>query len=1093
MKFSMRSFRLAGLALVLMLGTEMSGLSQSIQSTILGAVKDHNGASVPGAVVEVLNQGTNFVRKVTADENGDYRAPNLEPGRYSVTVEARGFKRWQRGEITLDSNQLRRVDADMQVGDINNTVNVTATETPVATETATLSNVKTAREFTQLPLSVFGRAFSNITSVTAAVQSANGQMVVNGARDSANNFTSDGVSVNDIISSRQMPNGFQMEIESFREIKVQTANNSAEYPQVAQFIGVSKSGENTPHGSLYWGNFNSVFSSRSFFDRSDPSFINHNLFAGTFGAPVYIPKLYNGRDKTFFFFGYGGSRFRVGGRRFVSVPTAAFRNGDFSSIASRIIVRDPETGLPFTDNKIPANRISSVSRALQDLLYPDPNRSHAGLGDFGVNENYTVDPGSQFNSDVYTIRVDQKISDTNTMFVRYGYTHHNQDVGPGALKQGLDGGLFQNAPGRTIVVSDTHSFSPKLLNEFRLGYNFLQFKGSNVLLGDDIIGRIGLQGVSNPKNEDILKSIPGLGFARFQGTGGARFNNSRQHTFQLTDNLTWIKGRHTIKFGGDVRRYHVNDFSRPNNERGTFGFNDQLSGFDYANFLLGLPSSVSYSIPRPGAYPRSSQFGVYVQDDLKLSQKLTLNYGIRYEYQTPWVDRYDRRFSFDRQTGSLVVATNTIPSDLAPELRATLPIITAQQAGLPERSLVEADPNNVNPRLGIAYRPFADDKTVVRFGYGWYTHMFPGLLAFRGTGGPWQTNYSLSLLNNRPTMRFPNPFQSAGNPAFGGVTNIAVVNPELPAERAQQWNISIGREIWGTAIDVAYAGTKTTNIPYTNDLNLLRPSATPYSPARRPYANFNSVAVLEAGGQAIFHGLTIQADRKMARGLYFNANYAFGRALTDVSLRGIEVGIQQNQYDRALERAVDPNVRKHQLRFSYIYELPFGRGQKLLGDPPRVANALLGGWQLNGITTMYSGAFVSPSFSGVDPANTNQFGGRPDRIADGNIGDLRDRIKAGLSMWDRAAFVTPAAGRGSYGNSGRFVLVGPGTHLWNVGLSKNFMLTEKARLQFRWEVFNAFNHANFGNGATNITAGNFGLTGGGGDARNMLFGARIDF
>ncbi|MGH9936169.1 MAG: carboxypeptidase regulatory-like domain-containing protein, partial [Blastocatellia bacterium] len=430
MKFSMKSFRLAGLALVLTLGMGLSGLSQSIQSTILGAVKDQSGAAVSGATVEVLNQGTNFVRKLTTDENGDYRVPNLEPGRYSVTVVASGFRRWVRAEIVLDSNQIRRVDTDLQIGDINNTVSVTATETPVATETATLSNVKTAREFNQLPMSVFGRAFTNITSVTAAVQSSNNQIVVNGARDSANNFTSDGVSVNDIISSRQMPNGFQMEIESFRVIKVQTAYNSAEYPQVAQFIGVSKSGENTPHGSVYWGNFNTIFSARSFFDRADPSFINHNLFSGTFGAPVYIPKLYNGRNKTFFFFGYGGSRFRVGARRFLSVPTAAFRNGDFSSIASRITIRDPETGLPFTDNKIPASRISPVSRALQDLLYPDPNRAHAALGDFGVNQNYTADPGSKFNSDVYTVRVDQKISDTNTMFVRYGYTHHNQNVNP---------------------------------------------------------------------------------------------------------------------------------------------------------------------------------------------------------------------------------------------------------------------------------------------------------------------------------------------------------------------------------------------------------------------------------------------------------------------------------------------------------------------------------------------------------------------------------------------------------------------------------------------------------------------------------------
>jgi hypothetical protein len=1072
-------------ALIVAMG--LPGFGQSIQSTILGTVKDQTGAAVPGVTIEVVNAGTNLTRTLTTDANGDYRVPNLEPGRYDVTAVLTGFNRWTREDIILDPNQIRRVDVDLTVGDVSTTVIVAAGATPVATETPMLSNVKTARDFTQLPLSIFGRGWANITNVTAAVQSADGQFVVNGGRDTANNFTSDGVSVNDIISSRNTPNGFSMEVEAIGEVKVQTANNSAEYPQLAQFIGVSKAGANTPHGSFYWGNFNSAFSARSFYDTSEPSAVDHNMFAATFGGPVYIPKLYDGRDKTFFFVGYGGARYRTGDRRFVSVPTPAFRSGDFSAIADQVIIRDPETGLPFPGNRIPANRISPVSRALQDLLYPDPNRVHSGLGELGINANYTVDPGFEFNSDVYTIRVDQKISDNNTMFVRFGNTHHNQDVVRGALKDGLDGGFLGNAPGKTVAVSDTHIFSSKVLNEFRLGYNFLQFINFDNPLGQDIIGRIGLQGVSNPKGEEILRAMPGLSFTRFAGAGGAYFNNSRQHTFQATDNLTWITGRHAIKVGGDVRRYHVNDFSRPSSERGFFGFDDRLSGFDYANFLLGLPSSVDYSIPRPGAYLRSWQYAAYVQYDLTLSQKLTVSYGIRYEYQTPWVDKFDRRFGFDRSTGSLVVAGESIPDDLVPELQATLPIITATQAGLPPRSLVEADRNNWNPRFGIAYRPFADTKTVVRAGYGLYTHMFPGLLAFRGTGGPWQTDYSLSLIDDQPTMRFPNPFQLQGNRAFGGVTNVSTVNPVFPAERSRQWTVSIGREVLGTAIDVAYVGTKTTSIPFDHDLNLLLPSTTPYNPARRPYANFNTVAVLLAGGQAMFHGLTIQADRKVAHGLSFNINYAWGRAVTDVQLRGYESVIQQNQYDRLRERGPDPSVRQHQLRFSYIYELPFGRGL------PPIAHAILGGWQLNGITMMLSGQYVSPVFSGVDPANTNQFGGRPDRLADGNIGDMRDRIKAGLPMWDPSAFAVPADGRGSYGDSGRFVLVGPGTQLWNVGLSKNVRLTEKARLQFRWEVFNAFNRANFGNGDTDITSGSFGLTSNGGPARSMLFGARIDF
>jgi carboxypeptidase family protein/TonB-dependent receptor-like protein len=1094
MKYSEVKAYLRTSSLILLLGTSSYG--QATQSTILGSVRDSNGAAVPGSVVEIINNGTHFSRKVTTDEQGDYRVSNLEPGRYSVSVTATGFRRWLQSEVTLDSNQIRRVDAEMAVGEIANTVTITAEGSALATETATLANVKSGREFTQLPLSIFGRGWANITNVTAAVQSANGQFVVNGARDTANNFTSDGVVVNDIVSSRNMPNGFQMEVESFREVKVQTTNNSAEFAQVAQFIGISKAGENNFHGSLYWGNFNSIFSARSFFDSGDPAFVNHNMFATTIGGPVRFPKklfgplAYDGQDKTFFFFSYGGARYRTGNRSYVSVPTTAFRNGDFSAIAAKVTIVDPETGSPFLNNKIPAGRISPVAKAFQDLLYPEPN--NPAVGDFGVGNNYTADSGSQFNSDVYNMRIDQKLSDKNTMFVRVGITKSNQDIVIGALNRGLDGSFLGNVPGRTVVLADTHTFNSKLVNEFRLGYNFLQYANSNTPLGADIVGTLGLQGISNPKNEDILRAMPSFGFSRFQGSDGTNLNNQRMHTYQLNDNLTWQTGRHTIKIGADVRWNQVNDVSRPSNERGSFSFDDQLSGFDYANFLLGLPSVVSAAIPRPGFYARSTQWAGYFQNDMNLGRKLTLNYGVRYEYQTPWVDKFDRRFAFDQQTGSLIVAGSSIPSDLVPELKASLKIISAKQAGLPERSLVYPDRNNWNPRIGLAYRPFANNRTVVRLGYGMYTAMFAGLLAFRGAGGPWQTNYTYSLLNNKPTMRFPNPF--TGDLGFGGVNNISVVNPNLPAERAQQWNLSVGREIWGTVIDVAYVGTKTVDIPYSKDLNLLQPSTIPYSPARRPYSAFNNALLLETGGQAIFHGLTIQADRKVARGLFFNINYAFGKALTDVELRGSDPGFQQNQYRRFLERGPDTNIRKHQLRFSYIYELPIGRNRLLLPHLNRVGNAILSGWQLNGITTMISGQYLNPTYSGVDAANTNQTSGRPDRIGDGNIGDIRERIKAGLPMWDVTAFIRPQAGRGYYGNSGRWVLVGPGSQLWNAGLSKNFYLADgKARFQFRWELFNAFNHANFASGSTDITAGDFGRTSSGGAARSMLFGARIDF
>src|SRR5437867_8177219 len=447
--------------------------------------------------------------------------------------------------------------------------------------------------------------------------------------------------------------------------------------------------------------------------------------------------------------------------------------------------------------------------------------------------------------------------------------------------------------------------------------------------------------------------------------------------------------------GGDFRRYQVNDESKGASLRGSFNFDDQLSGLAYANFLLGLPRSAEREIARPNAYLRSSHFGFYFQDDFKMSQRITLNYGLRYEYQTPWVDKFDRLFTFDPKTGSLVTAGTSIPTDLVPAVAATLHIISASQAGFPTRSLMESDGNNWSPRLGLAIRPFANASTVIRLGYGLYTQMWPGLLGLNATGGPWQSTESFFIEGNKPTISFPNPFLTTS--AFSGLQSIAGLSVKFPNERTQQWNVSVGRQIWNTAIDVSYVGTKVQNIPYVQDLNLLYPSTEPYSSSRRPYQRFNSVSLTQSGGSSIYHGFTIQADRHLSRGLSFNANYTWAKALNDVGLvsyPAYPASFSQNQYARYLERGDDDWVRRQQLRFSYVYELPFGRHQKFLNGPSRLTNCILGGWQLSGITTMSTGKRLSPSFSGTDPANTNQFGGRPDRVKDGNFdsGGMRDRI-----------------------------------------------------------------------------------------------------
>lgn len=339
---------------------------------------------------------------------------------------------------------------------------------------------------------------------------------------------------------------------------------------------------------------------------------------------------------------------------------------------------------------------------------------------------------------------------------------------------------------------------------------------------------------------------------------------------------------------------------------------------------------------------------------------------------------------------------------------------------------MKSDANNLDPRVGLAYRPFGDDVTVLRFGYGVYTEIWPGLLGLNATGGPWQSTETWTIENNQPTIAFPSPFATTSQ--FSGVQQISAVSPSFPNIRTQQWNASVGRQILGIAVDAAYVGTKAANLPYVDNLNLLPPSTTPYDFTRLPYQRFGYVGITHSGGSSIYHGLTLQAQRTVSKSLTFNANYTLSKSLSDVDLRSTSPTAQQNQYNRSLERADDPNIRRHQLRFSYVYELPVGRGKPVLHNLPTVPNLMLGGWQLSGLTTMLSGAFRSPGFSGVDPANTNQFSGRPDRIGNGNLdsGSMRDLIKAHESIWDPSAFVVPASGRGYYGNSARYILTGPG-------------------------------------------------------------------
>jgi hypothetical protein len=432
------------------------------------------------------------------------------------------------------------------------------------------------------------------------------------------------------------------------------------------------------------------------------------MFALNGGGPVVIPKLYDGRNKTFFFVSYSGARYRVGNRMFTIVPTPAMRTGDFSALLPQLTLVDPlNGGTPFPGNRIPSNRISSVSQKLQDLLYPDPNQP--GQGALGMANNFYADPGGAFNSDVYSFRLDHKLSAKNLIFTRVGITKTNGDTYAGPMKNGWGAGsVLSNIPGRSVVISDTHTFSPTLVNETKLGFNRTFSDQKDFNYGVDVQSQLGIQGISNPSNDPAISSMPQFTFGGAVPFATSTSRNqayTAQNTYQVIDNVSWFKGRHNVKFGGDIRRLQVNNQNKPLGIRGSYSFDDRLTGLSYANFLLGWPGGATRAIARPNAYPRSTYTGFYIQDDFKFNSRITLNFGLRYEYQPTWTEKFDRMFTFEPSTGSMVTAGSTIPTDLVPQVAATLPIRTATSAGLPERSLMFSDKNNFSRAWALRSAP----------------------------------------------------------------------------------------------------------------------------------------------------------------------------------------------------------------------------------------------------------------------------------------------------------------------------------------------------------------------------------------------------
>jgi hypothetical protein len=1040
--------------------------SQTTFGSITGTVTDQSEAVIPSVVVTVINDINGEQRRVTTQETGVFHIADLPVGSYRVRIESEGFRGQERTGVFLNANQVVNIDVQLAVAATETEVAVVGAAPVIDTETAALSNLKTSRELEQLPIvSRTGGAhgFFGYTLLNPGVSKVSGQNnpAVNGMRILDTTPTIDGIVV--MAYADGIGGGpVQPSLEGIEQVNIQLASSGAEFARPGNFTVVTKSGGNQFHGGAFWDYNGSRLNARNFFATARP-FRVYNNFAASLGGPIR-------KNKTFFFGDYEGSRESARVVLTGSTPLVPWRSGDFSGMKA---ITDPRTGQAFPGNMIPASRISPVSQKLQEFFYPLPNFGPPDLQSgnwrgqrFGQTQGYT-------RFDNFDTRVDHRFREQDTVYARVSYRRLPVLGWDNVLPP--TGRYDEIRSSNSAVASWTHSFSPTLLNEFRAGMTRMRDFTQPGLIGRGILQQAGLQGIgiTAPLRAQPIITVTGITTTDQSDSNVLNLNTN----FQWTDNLSLTRGAHFLKFGADVIRDQLSNANLPNSIYGSYNFTGAYTGFGYADFLLGIPQTTSRAIPTPESYLRGVIWSFYAQDQFKVRRRLTLTYGVRWELQSPYHDKNSAQYSFDPLTGAVVVPDDAL-GRTNPLYPKSIPIIGAAKAGYPGSELVDFDETNIYPRVGFAFKPFSDEKTVVRGGYGIYGNTIYGAAGKALTGGPFSGSESFTnaLTNGVPLFSFPQPFLTVGQTA---TQNVSGLNPHAHTPYSQQFNLTLERQVGQIGLRVAYVGTRSLGLIYLRNLNEPPPSTIPFSNGRRFYPIYNTVNWYDNGGSQQYNSLQVSASKTYGKNLFFNTGWTWAKDLTDTQNTGASFSgpVIQNQFDRVSERGDNILDRTHRLYGNVIYTLPAGRGQRFLGNVPSVVNGILGGWSVSWVVVAQAGQFFTPSFTGSDPSNTNTVGGRPDRIGSAKLSSGQS-----INQWfNAAAFKVPGcpdadpickspANIGRFGNSGVNVLRGPSTKNVDFSSMKTLQITEGKRLLFRVMMTNAFNHPNFSNPAANISA-----------------------
>jgi hypothetical protein len=1068
--------------------------AQTPSGEISGVISDSNGSVVAGVKITLTNSATNAVRELQTNDSGLYAIPALPPGIYTLKVEKTGFRAVERRNIEILVGSANRIDVTLEIGEMTNTVEITGGAPVLQSENASIGTVIENRSIVELPLN--GRNYLQLTSLipgatTNGPSSSQGKQRMGGQRNSFalnvsgqrihfNHYSLDGIENTDLNFNSYM---LLPSVDALQEFKVESGLFDAEYGRAIAQVNVStKSGANKFHGTLFEFLRNSALDAKNYFDRPNdpiPPF-KRNQYGATVGGPVILPK-FNGRDRLFFLFNWEGLRERKALTRTPALPLTAWRNGDFSGGAT---IYDPATRVfdaagnviqsptPFPNNRIPENRIHPVSKKLL-AFFPLPQAERTGA-------NFVNNEARQVDADQYTYRIDFTESSKSNWFFRHSVS---RELGydPFSIP---DMGINTDTDVQQGVLANTRTFGSNKVNDARFGLSRLV--NAHISPRANAVNVVKDLGINLPSDNPLYWGVPNINITGLDGLGeesDAPFINY-DTTIQLVDNFSWTLGAHSWKFGGEIRRVRYNQIGGVVT-RGRFAFDGRYTnngartgatgGHAFADFLLGHFNRSEAQIGAPIANFRSNYFALYLQDNWKITPKLTLNYGLRWENDQPFRDKYDAIVNIDfRWDNSMepvyVRAGDGDPFEGNPAFRLA-PDVKYVRDGRFGDGAYQNDLNDFAPRLGITYQ--VGPKTALRTGAGIYYVRDIGNATFDIVrNAPFTIRRDEPAESFRPNLSFEQPFARTGAPTF-----ILINQFGERTSYVAQWSFGLQRELTGNmTVEATYFGSAGIKLRRLTSYNNPEPSQLPNTNNARPFPKFGSFQVMNAPSHSSYHALYLKAQRRFSRGLTFLSSFSWSKSIDNGS--GIRTSdgdslTPSNNYDLELERGLSAFDFRRRWTSSWVWELPVGKGKRLLGDN-RLADSVLGGWQLGGILTLQDGF---PFTVQCGPGNIQNGGGICYPDSTGADPNLPRTQQTRTHFFNTDAYVDriPAAGNFRYGATARNSVIGPGIISFDASVNKKFNLTESKYVEFRTEIFNLPNHPIWNPPGAQLRTANYGV------------------